>query len=239
MTIDYDPVPTADVTPAGGLSFGPQAPGTTSPSQQVTVTNNGSAPLDVAGATLEGTNAAEFSVDSACGAGVPVGGSCSMFVRFTPAGAGTRTATLAIASNAPSSPERLVLVGDGGPSATGVTGGTPVSTPTAPVLSALSMSPSTFRAARARASQRRPPVGTTITFTLDKGARMRFTVLRRRRNVRLGRFTVEARPGINRVRFNGRVRRRALRPGRYRLRAVPIAGTLTGSARTVRFRIVR
>jgi hypothetical protein len=45
--------------------------------------------------------------------------------------------------------------------------------------------------------------------------------------------------GANSFHFTGRVRRRKLRPGKYVLRAVPRVGGKPGSARTVKFRIVR
>ena len=128
------------------------------------------------------------------------------------------------------------------------------------VFAAAASGPSAQSAQRRR---RRPPVGTTVSFTLDEGARVLFTVQRRlpgrrvgrrcvrptRRNrsarrcaryVARGTFTVAAVAGQNRFRFTGRTRGRRLAPGRYRLSAVArdAAGNAS-AARRAAFRIVR
>jgi hypothetical protein len=124
----------ADPSPTS-LSFGsagsPVPQGTVSPPQSVTVTNNGSAPLVVLGFATSGTNPDDFftSTDS-CGGQIAPGSSCTVKVRFAPQAQGSRSATLSILSNAPTS-TTVALSGTAGPlpqgpagatGATGVTG---------------------------------------------------------------------------------------------------------------------
>jgi hypothetical protein len=60
--------------------------------------------------------------------------------------------------------------------------------------------------------------GTTLVFTLIRGAALRFTIVRVYPSCkRVGSFTVRAHRGVNRVRFNGRFHGRALAAGTYRL----------------------
>jgi hypothetical protein len=94
MTVVAMSAPKANllITPTG-LSFGPVVAGTTSPAQQVTVTNEGSDPV-----TMDGTGgqlAAPFHADlSDCqGAVVDPGASCTMTYTFSPAGQGDFIAT--------------------------------------------------------------------------------------------------------------------------------------------------
>lgn len=134
-----------------------------------------------------------------------------------------------------------------------------------PVLSALSVSPSRFRAARRGPSiAAARPIGARVSFRLSEAARVTFRVERalegkrvrgrcvkpRRSNRRAksctryktlrGSFTQPGNAGANRVKFTGRLRGRKLRPGRHRLRAVAAdpAGNRSRAKRD-RFRIVR
>jgi hypothetical protein len=60
--------------------------------------------------------------------------------------------------------------------------------------------------------------GTTLAFTLTRRAVVRFTIVRVYPSCkRIGSFSVRARRGVNRVRFNGRFRGRPLAAGTYRL----------------------
>ena len=87
------------------LSFGSQAVSTASAAQTMTVTNNGSAPLTVrriavSEAQLPLGPQAEFtSTDTCIGASVAAAQSCSISVRFVPAAAGARSATMTIYAN--------------------------------------------------------------------------------------------------------------------------------------------
>ena len=99
------------VTPTA-LAFGNVVVGTTTAAQTVTVTNAGTSPLTVSGLTLGGTNPAEFTA-SGCVAALPPGAACTVVVTFTPAATGARTATLAVASNAPGATPVVSLAGTG------------------------------------------------------------------------------------------------------------------------------
>lgn len=113
---------------------------------------------------------------------------------------------------------------------------------TRPVLTALSASPDSFRAAGSGASIA-SVVGSRISFTLSEAASVGFRVERRLPGRRVrghcvrpersnrgarkctryvtlrGSFTFQGHPGANTFRFTGRLQGRKLAPGRYRLRA--------------------
>jgi hypothetical protein len=94
-----------------------------------------------------------------------------------------------------------------------------------------------------RFSRKRPPVGTTIRYTLSRGARVtlkfsqRVKKGRRTRLVKRGTITATGFAGVNKVRFEGRLsRRKKLKPGRYVL-TVSVAGSSKTSSAS--FTIVR
>jgi hypothetical protein len=95
------------------ISFGNQTTGTTSSSQTVTVTNNGSASLTSIVISVAGTNSSEFGETTTCGSTLAQAASCSISVTFSPATAGGKTASVQIADNAADSPEAISLVGTG------------------------------------------------------------------------------------------------------------------------------
>jgi len=105
---------TALVSP-GALSFAPATVKTTSQPKTVTVTNLGTAPLNIAQIGLSGTNAAEFALssDTCQGAAVPPSGNCTVGVTFSPAAAGARTALLSVSDNASVSPQVAAIAGNG------------------------------------------------------------------------------------------------------------------------------
>jgi Abnormal spindle-like microcephaly-assoc'd, ASPM-SPD-2-Hydin len=105
----------AIATDQTALAFPTTVVGSTpSPSQSVTVTNTGTADLHVSGATLTGRNASEFAVESStCGTPVLPGKTCTILVAFKPVTAGAKTASLAIASDAPSGVAQVSLSGQG------------------------------------------------------------------------------------------------------------------------------
>ena len=124
VLISYD-APTASAN-APSLSFGTVAQGTLSAQQQVTLTNNGSAPLVVSGWSL-GPGASlsdpgDYLIDDECQAAVGVGQSCSFGVRFAPQGSGASGAALSITSNAAGAPMTVQLSGTGGALPQGVAG---------------------------------------------------------------------------------------------------------------------
>jgi FG-GAP-like repeat len=249
-------------TNAGAISFAPAAVSfggiatralPTSADAAVTATSVGTGFLRIDGVSVGGANPADFSVSSdACtGRLLLVGESCSVGVRFSPGGAGSRSASLMFATNA-SIQLSVPLTGSGmGPS-----------------VSRLRVVPSTFAVSRrptARTARTRPiPRGTTFRYSLSLPGTVRFTIEQalagrkvgrrclaptraRRRRHRCTRYrskgtlTRRNRPaGSGRTAFSGRIGRRALAAGRYRVsvRATTMGG-VSSSTKRASFRIVR
>jgi hypothetical protein len=86
-----------------------------SAAKSFTVTNNGSGPLAVSGASISG-NAEYKLTGNTCGTAVPVGGNCALTVTFTPTGTGPRAAAaLNFTSNGTNGPNHSIsLSGAGG-----------------------------------------------------------------------------------------------------------------------------
>lgn len=80
------------------VDFGIIPDGTPSAPIDVTLTNAGPSPLDIASVAITGADAVHFAIiANTCGGTVAVGDQCTVSVRFQPlAGAGTRTAKLTI-----------------------------------------------------------------------------------------------------------------------------------------------
>jgi len=104
-------VPVASVSPSS-LTFSSQAVGTTSSAQLVTLTNSGTATMNISRLATSG----DFGQTNTCGASLPNGANCTITVTFTPTAAGTRTGTLTITDNAAGSPQTVSLSGTGGSS---------------------------------------------------------------------------------------------------------------------------
>jgi Cep192 domain 4 len=93
------------VSPAS-LTFAAQGEGSSSSVQSVTVTNTGSSTASLSGITLKGTNASDFSEQTACAPVLSAGASCQVSISFAPAtgaAAGPRTAALDVPGATPSS----------------------------------------------------------------------------------------------------------------------------------------
>ncbi|WP_255460790.1 choice-of-anchor D domain-containing protein [Edaphobacter albus] len=116
------------VSPAA-LVFTDQAIGTASAVQSVAVTNTGNAPLNISQVTVSlaqlplGPQAEFFETDNCIGSSVAVGQSCTLQVRFGPAAAGDRTATLTVYANVAGGQATVPLSGKG------ISGGNIVLTP--------------------------------------------------------------------------------------------------------------
>jgi len=95
------------------LAFGNQLVGTAAPIQSVTLTNSGTAVLNITSITVGGTNSGDFSETNTCGAAVALSGSCAINVTFTPSATGSRAAVMQIVDNAQDSPQSIVLSGTG------------------------------------------------------------------------------------------------------------------------------
>lgn len=114
----------------GSLVFsGTQPLQTVSAPESQTITNTGTAPLEINGLTFSGSDSQDFFVTSnGCLGAIAPAASCAITVTFAPQASGTRTATLSIASDDPASPASVPLSGAGGqlpqgpPGQTGATG---------------------------------------------------------------------------------------------------------------------
>lgn len=96
------------------LSFGSQAVGLTTTAETLTLTNTGSAPLNIASVLIAGANVDDFAeIADTCGISVAAGSACTIGVAFTPRVGGARTATISITDNAPGSPQAVSLSGVG------------------------------------------------------------------------------------------------------------------------------
>jgi hypothetical protein len=104
-------VPQAGLSPSS-LTF-QQLVGTTSPRQNVTLTNSGAALMTLSGITIMGQDAADFSQTNNCLASLAVGANCQISVTFTPPTAATFNASLAVTDNALGSPQSVPLSGTG------------------------------------------------------------------------------------------------------------------------------
>jgi hypothetical protein len=108
------PAPAVSLSPTS-LTFGSQIVGTTSAAQSVTLTNTGTATLNITGIGLAGTNSGDFSETSTCGSSVAAGANCSIGVTFAPTATGSRSASVFISDNASGSPQTISLSGTGVP----------------------------------------------------------------------------------------------------------------------------
>jgi hypothetical protein len=91
------------------LKFAPQALDTTSPPQNVTLTNNGFVAMKVSSIETSG----DFSQSNTCGASLPAQGTCTITVWFTPTQTGKITGSVKIVDTAGGSPQKISLSGTG------------------------------------------------------------------------------------------------------------------------------
>jgi len=110
-------VPQPVTLSATNLSFGSVDVGVASASQQVTVTNTGSAALTISGIALTGTNASSFAIGTSCGTSLAVGANCTIHGHFQPTANGALTAAITITDSAATSPQSIALSGTGLPAA--------------------------------------------------------------------------------------------------------------------------
>jgi hypothetical protein len=104
--------PNATLSPTS-LIFALQLVGTTSPPQVVTLSNYGTATLNISSITIAGTGLGDFAQTNTCGNSLPPGANCMISVTFKPTQRGTRTSNLSVADNAPGSPQTVSLSGTG------------------------------------------------------------------------------------------------------------------------------
>jgi hypothetical protein len=99
--------PDAKVAP-GILTFNGQPVGTTSAPQVVTLTNDGSAAMTIAGIQTIGV----FAHTTNCGGSLAAGANCTVSVTFNPTAPGMNSGVLMIADNAPGNPHTVDLIGN-------------------------------------------------------------------------------------------------------------------------------
>jgi trimeric autotransporter adhesin len=106
------PSPSVKLSPVS-LTFTAQLVSTTSTTQSVSLTNNGTAALAITSIVTTGASNSDFSQANNCGSSLPVGASCMIGVTFTPSASGARSASITITDSATNSPQTLSLSGDG------------------------------------------------------------------------------------------------------------------------------
>ncbi|HEX4168708.1 MAG TPA: choice-of-anchor D domain-containing protein, partial [Bryobacteraceae bacterium] len=106
-------VPQLSFSPAS-LTFAAQAVGTSSSAQSITVTNLGTAALNVSSIQFGGVNGSDFNGASTCHSVLAAKASCSLSVIFSPTATGSRTASLIFVDNLANSPQALSITGVGG-----------------------------------------------------------------------------------------------------------------------------
>ncbi len=99
------------LTITSSLSFANVALGLASSPSAVTVTNSGDDPVLVA--SIQSSNAGEFSVSGSTCKSIAAGASCTFNVTFSPFYTGPRTATITVTSNAPGSAQTVQVSGAG------------------------------------------------------------------------------------------------------------------------------
>ncbi len=106
------PAPMAILIPAS-LSF-PNTTATTSTSPQIlTLSNPGTAALNISTISITGANPIDFTETNNCGSTLAANATCAISVTFTPAAAATFAANLSVADNASGSAQTSVLTGTG------------------------------------------------------------------------------------------------------------------------------
>jgi hypothetical protein len=95
---------------ASSLDFGSQPPNTTSAPKTITLTNSGTATLNISRVGTSG----DFAETNTCGTTVAAGANCTISVTFTPTAGGSRTGQLTITDDAAGSPQTVALTGSGG-----------------------------------------------------------------------------------------------------------------------------
>jgi hypothetical protein len=98
---------------ASSIIFPSRPVGSTSIPQTITVTNSGSgnAPLSLSSISLSGANPGDYVLTNGCGSSLSVSAHCTLSVSFSPTVSGTRTATIQIVSNVPTSPDLIQVSG--------------------------------------------------------------------------------------------------------------------------------
>jgi hypothetical protein len=105
--------PAVSLSPAT-LNFSGQVVGSPT-SQQTTLTNTGTAVLDINSIAITGADSEEFAQTNTCGESLAANASCTITVTFTPTTVGSATANVSINDNAAGSPQTVPLPAVGAP----------------------------------------------------------------------------------------------------------------------------
>ncbi|HEX8920513.1 MAG TPA: choice-of-anchor D domain-containing protein [Pyrinomonadaceae bacterium] len=102
-------------SPVSIFDFGRINTGTLSPTTIITVSNSGTALLNISNVSLTGANPGDYQLISTTCAGASLSSktTCTATIRFAPQAVGTRTARLALTDNAAGSPHLVPLTGVG------------------------------------------------------------------------------------------------------------------------------
>jgi len=95
------------------IAFPTTTHGTTSAAVPVTLTNAGTATLDLTSIALAGTNPTDFEALSTCATTLAPAASCTVYVAFKPATAAAFSAKLTVTDNGSASPQSVALSGTG------------------------------------------------------------------------------------------------------------------------------
>jgi hypothetical protein len=95
------------------VSFAGVPVGTTSPPQNITITNSGTGTLHFSSVKLSGANASDFAMSNGCTVSAyNPNQACTVGLTFTPSATGARIATLSIADDALNSPQTVAVSGN-------------------------------------------------------------------------------------------------------------------------------
>ncbi|MEA2130286.1 MAG: hypothetical protein QOJ85_3177, partial [Solirubrobacteraceae bacterium] len=231
-------VPGIETSP-GIVNFLNQTISTTSGEQVLTVSNTGPVSVTVRDARISGRSADEFAIaTNACASPIGPGNACKIGLRFLPAAAGVRNATLTLTSDAPGSPHVVELTGNGtvlpGPGTAGAgdpgagAPGAGAGTVAGNTASSASVKPLVLKrlvmAKRIRRSTARTQ-GIRLHMELTPGTEIVKINVYRRRAGRLtlisSGFKTPGRIGVYNVRQNHAALRRLLRAGIYEVHVTP------------------
>jgi hypothetical protein len=104
--------PSVTLSPTS-IAFPTTTHATTSPAQAVTIKNAGTATLTLASIALTGTNPTDFVALDTCGATLAGGATCTVYVAFSPAAAGSFSAKLTVTDNGSTASQSVTLTGTG------------------------------------------------------------------------------------------------------------------------------
>jgi hypothetical protein len=95
------------------LAFGNQGTSTTSSPQTVTLSSVGTATVTINSVGITGLNNGDYARTTTCGATLAPGADCTVSITFSPLAAGSRPASVTVASNAAGAPHVVSLTGTG------------------------------------------------------------------------------------------------------------------------------